>query len=671
MKQAYIDALRRTGDKKQSRNIADIRPKQVENWRFRDERFALESELAFSEGREAVRDKELTRHIFDPAKERPPRPATVDEFLTWRRRYVGRDTPPHVMGFVTAYFDRTNRRVIWKGPSGGGKDTTLGDIVLSEIVSDWEFRVGWLNESQPQAIKRVAERIKPYLENPRTYLKAPRGAGSTIPTGSLIDDYGPFMRPTGQRMYYPNGEIVPASTWDKTSLYFLQGLGEKEQDPNLSAGGITSALEGQRISLFVMSDVFTLRNHGNPATMEAQIANVTGTIENRLDGQSRVVLINHRVGPGDNVERLETEWIADSPVIYEGEFHNTTYVKYANGLAVVTTVAIDFNEEGQEVSFWPAHHEFDLDTYILMPDGERLYTKDLTGDQINAAGLSGGQRIEGLRDKRTRKPVLFATMQQQQPPETSVGEFTRPLLDSCNDKDRTLGVRYPHETGVIGVDPARTFGAAWVELGVDFRAGTLTVCDFEFFTRLGTIGVKERLVHDPMTRKKPRYFGYESNREVWAIEVPETRQLAKDLGITIKPLPTNQNRNEGEWRVSAMAEDMHNGTIRFPAATETDRRKMDLLKEHARNWDSAASAAFRPKPGSHKHAPDDVFMALWLAWRIAKDLLRRRGIHQPHRPDTPDAVRRTWGGLVQQRHTPTKPVTDLIGAYYGNPHAEP
>ncbi len=662
---AYVLALKSGRTKAQARRDARLTTEQ-RHW-FRDQypEFAEDSDRAWEERRLAREIQDIDNMIYDPYRETPkwPEGPRLDYFIKWKEKFIGRPTPPHVMGFHMAYFDLTNRRIIWKGPTGSGKDTSLGDLVLAEITHDKGMKIGWLNESDPMATRRVAERIKPYLENPRTYEAPPGGPGCVTPSGSLIEDYGPFTWKKGLK--YPNGDGVPQNTWEKRQLYFIPQPGEKEQDPNLSAAGINSALEGQRIRLFIMSDVFTLRNHGNPIVMADQINNIRGTIDNRLDGSGRVVLINSRIAGGDNVEQLEKEWVGAAEPIDIIHTHNTTYEKYPNGVAIVTTTAITTDDEGAEVPFWPANPEFPLDSYIKMGD-ERWNVEDLSRKDHLDLAKRGGVLVEGLRSKRKANPKLFATMQQQDPPTTAGGEFTEELLNSSEDETRSIYMKYPHEVGILGVDPARTYGAGFVKVAVNLRENTIIPYDYGFFEGLGSGGIKNKLVLEPLRRGGIRHLSYERNRESWVLDDIDVNNTCNALGVQMNPFTTGRNRNEGVWSVSAMAEDIALGIIRFPAASQADVDFMRLLKDHAENWDRGEVTG--SKPGRSGHRPDDLWMAFWGAWMQAKYLLSHRVRAQAPERNVPDSVKAQWGVNVGSSKKKTvnidTPVTDLVKEFY-------
>ncbi len=88
-----------------------------------------------------------------------------------------------------------------------------------ESAFDRNRRVAWIMESAEFSIRRLGERISPYLTDRRVYDQAPQGPGCRKPARNLIDDFGPFAWKIGMR--YPDGEKIPSPTWTKHSMYFL------------------------------------------------------------------------------------------------------------------------------------------------------------------------------------------------------------------------------------------------------------------------------------------------------------------------------------------------------------------------------------------------------------------------------------------------------------------
>ena len=73
---------------------------------------------------------------------------------------------------------------------------------------------------------------------------------------------------------------------------------------------------------------------------------------------------------------------------------------------------------------------------------------------------------------------MFKAMYQQERDEDSGGDFTEATLNRAKDDQRTFGRVKANELMVVGVDPARRYGAGWVALAVDRTEETVTVADF-------------------------------------------------------------------------------------------------------------------------------------------------------------------------------------------------
>ncbi len=199
--------------------------------------------------------------VYDQDKELPePKP-----FGEWRQHYLGRPVTKAQEAIIRAYEDKTNRHIFVLGPTGMGKDTTAGDLLLKEVTQDRGLRTAWIMETEPLSRRRIAERLVPYLTDQKVYTFQPRGPGTTKPEGSLITDYGPFQWKKG--MVDPDGTSIEATTWTKNEVYFIRSQAP-EADPNLWATGMGGKIYGSRIDLLVCSDLFTRENQRSPVTMD-------------------------------------------------------------------------------------------------------------------------------------------------------------------------------------------------------------------------------------------------------------------------------------------------------------------------------------------------------------------------------------------------------------------
>ncbi len=577
--------------------------------------------------------------VYDHRRELPPK----GTFTEWRRRYIGRQVEDHQQELVQAYEDRTNLVVISLLPPGAGKDTTAGDFLLYETCDNRDLRAAWIMRGETFAKRRVGERLDPYLTDPRTYEGAPPGPTSVQPEASLITDYGPFKYKKG--MIDGNGEKLEPSTWTKNEIYFLKP-GAPEADPNLWATGMEGQLYGSRIDLLVVSDVFDRENQLTETARQSQYAWLMGTAMSRLDESGRLIVLGTRCLPGDNYERMIDELVGDAAVVHQGRH----YTKYANGVAVVIMPAISVDDNGDEESYWP--DRFPLDSQFVLPDGTRVEADIDDPQLVTQLQQQHGphlKRIRGLREIRERNRELFDTMYQQNPPDIVTGDFTDETLNRADDDNRTFGVYRSNELIVIGADPARSAGAAWVAWGVDRENETITVIDSFFGTKLGIGGLKSKLVVAPITTYQPLAYCYEVNREAAVIEDPEIERLFDDFGVKLVRHQTHHaNRTNSTIGVPSLSFYMRNGTIRFPAQTAEDRARSNQIKEHFKTWDRKEAMDTHRK--HLKGQPDDLAMAAWVGFIEALALLNKKRNRTTHRQmPVPDSVQRQWDRMQQRR----------------------
>jgi len=630
-----------------------LRTKTVYDWRSSDLTFAALMDQAAEIGRKNRRLAEIEGgDTFNPALIRVDKPVPSE----FRARYVGRPIPAHQQPVFDAWEDKTNQMVIWLAPTGAGKDTTAGDFVVAESL-DRRTRVAWVMENQTFSRRRV-QRMERYFWDMTAYTR-PEGPDTHDPQAMLMEDYGTFRWKKGLK--YPDGTPVPQTKWTQDEIYFVGR--ENEADPNIWATSIEGAMYGSRIDVAVLSDIFTQRNQATPGVRDTQMDWLFGTFMSRLDDAGRALFLGTRVGPWDNWGRLIERVTADIPIMATSETTHTSVTKYSNGICVIITKAIGVDDEGRERVYWP--ERFELESYFQKPKTKtRRYISSLTTEEMDRYAKQGWVRYRGLYEIRDRDPQLFETMQQQNPGAAGDGEFPLALLDRCDDFDHTYGQYRAGSTLVVGIDPARTGGAAWVLWSWDGE--TARVVDYFFGTNLGVNGMRERLLVDPILTWGPRYAVYEDNREASALVHPQVLEAVKSARTELRGRNTNMmNRGIGELRVAAMSLDMASGVIRWPAQTAEDRKRSDQIKEHFLAWDQKQE--IRNHKGSvRSHIADDIAMAAWIGWVKVKELAGRRANVMPTR-GVARSVAKTWG---YRQATPAAVAraaveTDLWAAYRG------
>ncbi len=586
-------------------------------------------------------------------------------FTEFRREYLGRPVAVHQEHLVTAWEDRTNRVVIMLGPPGMGKDTTAGDFVLHDLTLDRDWRVAWMMESEDFSKRRIKNRLTPYLYNKAVYRTAPDGPDTSVPTRTLIDDYGPFRWEKGMR--WDDGTLVARTTWNSNEMYFIEH-GAPETDPNLWATVVDGAVYGARIQRLYLSDPFTGENQdgGKPPKQRTFIK---GTLRTRLDARGRLMALGTRVRAGDNWEWMLDYFIGKSRIVSQSE--DGMYTKYANGTATIIVPAIQHDEHGGEVSYWP--DVFPLRDFLELRDGSIVVQGTVSDAEWDrSAATPGAELVGGLLTMREADPDTFETIFQQNPPSNEGGEFTDLILDHCDNPERTLGVYKPGEILVLGVDPARAGGAAYTVWGVNPESGVATVVDFFYGEKLGVEGITNRLILEPARIYMPRAMVYEINQQSAVLELPAIKDELRAMSVDIVRHTTHQyNRNQGEVSVASMVFDMRNGMIRFPAATKEDRERMKLFKQHFKNWDIVTQARAAGGSRVNKMAPFDVCMSSWIGWVYLKGLIgKRRRESRAKVRSIPEWIRRR-GSRTQATRNTTKavqtggPSTDLLAEYYG------
>lgn len=646
---------------KQALERVDLSEGTMRSWRADSRAFdnqVLSIKLEKSAIRESKRNFEASDLVVPISPEYPKVPA----FREFRREYLGRPVAKHQEHLVEAWEDKTNRVVIMLGPPGMGKDTTAGDFLLQETAEDRNRRLAWMMESEDFSKRRTKNRLAPYLYNKAVYRHAPDGPDCTKPTRSLIDDYGPFKWEKGMR--WEDGSDVERPTWNANEIYYIN-YGAPEADPNIWATGVDGSVYGSRIDTLYLSDPFTRENQSGSQPPK-QRSFIAGTLRTRLDERGRLMVLGTRVRIGDNYEWMLDYFINDARIVYQSP--DGQYTKYANGTATIIVPAIQFDAEGNEVSYWP--DRFPLENALELADGTRIPESSVTEEEWDAyARQIGTEFIGGLLEMRKADPELFETIYQQNPPISEGGEFTDTVLDHCDDPSRSYGVYRPGELLFLSVDPARTAGAAYTVLAFDPLTETITVIDQFYGEKLGVLGIQDRLIMEPARQYLPRAMIYEINQQSAVLELDEIRNGLKSLAIDVVRHTTHQyNRNEGDHRVAAMVYEMRDGLIKFPAATQADRDRSRLLKQHFHNWDNRQMAKSR-KQSVRNFGPDDLVMAFWIGWfHIRRDFASKSSRVRSKVRSTPNWIRKRRQRSVEREVRgdtgAVPPTSDLIGQFY-------
>lgn len=595
-----------------------------------------------------------------------PDPGRLADF---RWKYFGRPTPPHMETAVMALEDLTNLYVFIYGPTGMGKDTLAMDYAAWRQAPDRTGRRITTIMKTAQKAERRLVRMSRYLTDPSVYRTAPdRTPGGQKPTGSLIEDYGPFRWQPG--MEWEDGTEVKRLPWNSDGLFFVYS-GTPEQDPNWQALGVGGALQGDRVDEAILSDIFDLENQQSPTERRKQLDWTNGILHSRLDDAGRLVVLGNWLHIPNNYEEILSRYLEDAQVVERHTIGPGTYTKYNNGVAVVIIKAIYTDPDtGEDRSYWPGR--FPLHDQLVSPQRKTRDASGLTTEQLVEYGQKGWKRRRGLNSTRSKDPVIFRAMyQQERDADVAYADFDDTTLATAYDHTRSWRQVFPHETRLIAVDPARRYGAGWVGLAVDRQNQVITPFDYQWFTDLGYTGIKDNLILRPLALWQPQWLCYEDNREGAVLAEPGIQRVIKDTGVGLFTHTTGQERGNREIGPGAIAAEMRAGRFKLPYATSEDRARTATYVAQLKAWDANPDRSKAGRPG---HDPDDLCMATWIGCLKGWTFLTRsklRGIVY----GVPDAIRNrlnthTRGPLTRDhlpRHTTAEILAHATGTHPDDP----
>lgn len=478
-----------------------------------------------------------------------------EEFV---REYFGFELSDHQKQIAAALTDRLAKLVLVLAWPEAGKSTlvTLWYVVY-RIAQNPDIRIALVSKAGDKA-QDLLTRVKRYLTEEHLYADTPR---------NLIADFHGF-KPA-------HGDLE----WSQDQIFVRQRK-SGERDPTVQALGIRKQIYGTRLDLLILDDALILDNQ--VSELERQRIDQWFTNEARSRAQrGQTIVCGTRVFPHDLYGQWKKSWASHR--LFRGVYLPAILDEWTD------------NERPNWPEYWTL-------------DGYDIY-EDIDGEQE----LVGFQ--PGLRDIRNeimaRDPNRWKLVYQQMDVEEIDNVFRQAHIDLAFDlgADRPMGRVYPHETLILGVDPATSGRAAAVLLAVDPVSRVRTVVDIFVGSNLGASGIRNDLIFRFWNRfngdKRVDFTVVETNYVPTLLSDETLMERAQAYGTTLRDHKTyGKGRRRGsihdeEYGIGALAALFSGGLIAFANGAPGDKQRLDGLVDDMLSF-----------PWSNTK---DALVALWVA----------------------------------------------------------
>jgi hypothetical protein len=472
-------------------------------------------------------------------------------YSQFSEEYLGLKVFEHQVPIVAALEDGNINKTIVNGFPESGKSThvSLG-YILYRICLNPDLRVALVSKTGTQA-DALLRRLKRYMTEEHLYEDTDR---------NLIQDFKGFKP-----------DHTSSHPWSSDRITVRQRR-SGERDPTVQALGIGDQIYGTRIDLLVLDDALTLENQQTEQRREKLDSWFLQEAASRAH-KGEIIVVGTRIHPDDNFQSWRKAWANDP---------HATFIDIP---AIITV-------RGEERSVWPEYWPL---------EGGMLY------DEFNKI-----ERYQkGLHDIRTEMEALgswrWRLIYQQEDVSIDATIFSQEIIDRAIElgKDRSLGTVFPHETLVMGVDPAITGRAAAVLLAYDPRTRRRTVVDLWVGDHLGATGVREKLLYQFWERYHPQRTLVEVNYAPTLLADLVLRDRAETAGTLLlehKTYGRGKRRgsiNDEEYGIASCAPLLAGGLYVLPSATPADLHRLQPLIEDMKGF------PFKQEK--------DALVALWIA----------------------------------------------------------
>jgi hypothetical protein len=480
-------------------------------------------------------------------------------FAEFRKAYFGMDSPWFHLEIIDAieHAEPGSITLILLPPEHG-KTTLLEDFVNYKLATDPSYRFTYGSERIHHG-EKVSGRVRGRME-------------VDGPCADYVSRFGPFAPQAGEDRTDQRKSRQP---WGDRRFNVYKKGNHDERDYSFVAIGIGAAIAGTRTDRLIIDDVQSLKS----LTQTDKIVEVL-----RQDWFSRpgtkgsTIIVGTRVGDLDVYQALMDATRPDgTPLLHR--------------VIVYPAVRPDPTGQGEKLYLWP--ERYSPAEYELM---------------------------EG-----TVGPEAWSRNYQQRPRVKGQASFTAEIIAGCDDPMRSWYMDPPADAWGVGlsIDPA--LGGQNVVLAAALGP-KLTVLDSQ-----GDYGlVRTEQIISVAADFCARWHG--RGLPITDVVIEEMafqrglpnderlKELQRQYGFNIRPHQTNNNKNDPNLGVTAMALSMIRTEIVLPAATdEATTGRIQPLRDELLRW--------RPHVRGTKLKMDRVMALwfLWLLWRQRKPSLLRTG----------------------------------------------
>lgn len=488
-------------------------PKTYEYWRAKDKDFARRVD----EVRDA-RQKGISPEQLDEIIDRP------DDFVEWRKEYLGFDTPLHMLQWLDVLEGREPRdlhpscdydpasleRIIINCPPFHAKSQFLTDYITWLIVRDPNVRILIISKKQEFARKFVYQVTQRLTSTRFSKLQA---------------------------AYAPKGGFRPAQGEGAFSqnMIYVAGRTADLRDPTLEAVGLGGQIYGARADFILLDDVVV---GTNASEYEKQAQWLESEVTSRVqDGTICIV--------GTRLKSMDLYKFLRDDTRYLSEETPWTYLRQPMVLEYGT------EEDGSDwKTLWP-------ETNVEPPKGKTVVNPLPNGNYP----MWGGDKAVKIRGG---SPGATWALVYQQQDVAEDATFPPKLIKGATDGRRWPGVLVPGAVGhpkrgsegmiiVAGMDPAMSGDTFSIAIAIDKATGHMWVLNAWLKTHPSATYFREHIKQVTMEYGVQEWVIEKQGFQGFLVDDPELNTWLNGRGVSMFPHYTGNQKNDPDFGVASVA----------------------------------------------------------------------------------------------------------------------